>query len=181
MHLSSLLSFKIPPPRRLVAVNEALGNKIEVKELHFGNRDSELASFVDEANVIDSVGNTNVNSLKVKVNTLDNYINKHYDCKRKTIDLIKIDVEGFEFDVLLGAKGTIKKMRPKFIQIEYNWHHLFRSHSLHDISQLLPEYKIYQLLPYGNGFIERDPKRPESNIYHYANFIFVRNDISINT
>lgn len=70
-------------------------------------------------------------------------------------------------------------MRPKFIQLEYNWHHLFRSRSLYDISQLLPKYRIYQLLPFGNGLIERNPKRPESNIYHYGNFIFVRDDISI--
>jgi FkbM family methyltransferase len=43
--------------------------------------------------------------------TLDYYmLNKDYD-----IDLIKIDVEGFEYNVLLGSIETIKKYKPRII------------------------------------------------------------------
>ena len=38
---------------------------------------------------------------------------------KETIDLIKIDVEGFEFEVLKGAIDTIKKDKPNLI-IEYS-------------------------------------------------------------
>ena len=47
------------------------------------------------------------------------------------IDLIKIDTEGFELEVLKGAEKTIKKLKPTYIQIEYNWHHLFKNINLY--------------------------------------------------
>jgi hypothetical protein len=70
-------------------------------------------------------------------------------------------------------------MSPKFIQIEYNWHQLFKAQSLYKLSQLLPNYKVYQMLPYGSGLTMVDVKRPESNIYEYSNFIFARKDLRI--
>ena len=33
----------------------------------------------------------------------------------KTVNLIKIDAEGFENEVFIGAKGTISQFRPKLI------------------------------------------------------------------
>ena len=37
----------------------------------------------------------------------------------------------------------------------------------------------HQLLPHGKVLFNIDPKRPESNIYHYSNFVFVRNDLTM--
>ena len=45
----------------------------------------------------------------------------------KEIDFIKIDTKGFEYLVLLGSQEIINKYKPKFIQIEYNWHQLFQA------------------------------------------------------
>lgn len=45
---------------------------------------------------------------KIKTKKLDSY---HFD----RVDLLKIDVEGFEYEVLNGAKETIKKFKPKII------------------------------------------------------------------
>lgn len=51
----------------------------------------------------------------IKIKQLDNYV-KESDILN--IDLIKIDVEGFEFNVLKGAIRTIEKMRPTlFIEL----------------------------------------------------------------
>ncbi len=46
----------------------------------------------------------------VKVKTLDSY-------EFKDVDIIKIDVEGFEYDVMLGAVNTIEKYKP-VVQVE---------------------------------------------------------------
>jgi FkbM family methyltransferase len=46
--------------------------------------------------------------LKVKTERLDNY---SFD----RVDLLKIDVEGFEFEVLKGAENTINKFKPRII------------------------------------------------------------------
>lgn len=47
----------------------------------------------------------------VKIYTIDNYF-KNYT---KKIDLIKIDCEGYELKVLMGAKKIIKKFKPIFV------------------------------------------------------------------
>lgn len=58
----------------------------------------------------------NNNSEMVEIRILDSY-------KFNNIDIIKIDVEGYELFVLEGAKNTIKRCRP-VIQLEVNENHL---------------------------------------------------------
>lgn len=100
--------------------------------------------------------------------TLDSYFKDNNIVK---VDFIKIDTEGFESEVFKGAEKIFKELKPKFIQIEFNWHQLFRNTSLYYFAQRLTEYDMYQLIP--NGWILRDPKDPLVNIYSYSNFIFV--------
>ena len=54
----------------------------------------------------------NSNSLDIRVISLDEYceLNKVTD-----IDLVKIDTEGFEKEVFLGAVKTFNEIQPKFI------------------------------------------------------------------
>ena len=47
--------------------------------------------------------------------------------KKKRVDFLKIDTEGFESDVLLGAKETIRRSKSIKIVIEYNHQILHRS------------------------------------------------------
>jgi FkbM family methyltransferase len=165
-------------PNRLITINEGVGSESAELELYFGGEESELASFCGEVNQIEYVALENTNTIKVPVNTLDNYFSES-QFKDHEIDLLKIDTEGFEYEVLFGAKNTIDKLKPKFIQIEYNLHQLFRLHTLQSIAILLPNYLPYQMLPFGKGLVMRDAKSPESNIYHYSNFVFVRKDIKL--
>ena len=51
--------------------------------------------------------------IKVKQDSLDNFVKKK---KIPRIDILKIDTEGYEMQVLLGAKKILKKT--KIIQIE---------------------------------------------------------------
>jgi hypothetical protein len=143
-------------------------------ELKFGDHTSELASFSGNKNLIKFLDNENNQSIMVQVNTLDYFI-KTLEISEE-IDLIKIDTEGFEYEVLLGAGETIRKNKPKFIQIEYNWHQLYNNQTLLSFQILLNDYQLFQMLPY--GLIKRDAHRPESNIYFYSNFLFVRNEIA---
>src|SRR3981081_2663609 len=103
--------------------------------------------------------------MQVEVTTLDSYFAGAVDVHRGEIDLLKIDTEGYEYEVLAGAADTLKRLRPKFVQIEYNWHQLFRKQSLHAIASLLTGYVAYQLLPYGSGLSRVDVRSPEANIY----------------
>lgn len=163
-------------PNRIQTVNAGVGNCNEMMELKYGNPKSELASFSGNKNLIKFLEIENNQSLMIQVNTLDNYI-KSLEISEE-IDLIKIDTEGFEYEILLGANETITKNKPKFIQIEFNWHQLYNNQTLLSFQNLLSEYQLFQMLPYGNGLVKRDAHRPESNIYFYSNFLFVRNEIA---
>lgn len=175
----SLSRLKSAYPDRLEVINKGLGSKDGVLELFYGSDDSELASFCTEVQQINYVGINNVNSIMVPVITLDNYFRESFVDKFEQIDLLKIDAEGYEYEVLAGAQQTILALRPKFIQIEYNWHQLFRAQTLKTISELIEGYNAYQMLPFGSGLVRRDLNLPESNIYHYSNFVFVRDDINL--
>ncbi len=172
-----LLKIKTKYPTRFEAVNAGVGAKQETLELYYGSDVSVLASFSKEVKQVDYVGQHVVNVMNVPVTTLDAYYIENIKGKFNCVDLIKIDTEGYEFEVLMGAQQTISELRPKFIQIEYNWHQLFRNQSLRQISELMPDYFAYQMLPNSRGIVKRDVNRPESNIYNYSNFVFVRNDL----
>tara|TARA_B000000557_G_scaffold174219_1_gene141825 strand:+ start:679 stop:1419 length:741 start_codon:yes stop_codon:yes gene_type:complete len=78
----------------------------------------------------------------VAVTTIDQIVD---DLKLKTVNFIKIDIEGFEYKALLGAQKTLKKYKP-IIYIELQKHSLARnSDSLDDLYNYLRKmgYKSY--------------------------------------
>lgn len=174
---ASLLSLERAFPGRLKAINKGVGSSDGQLTLHFDAADSSHASFCEEVSAIDYLGRNSTNSVAVDIVSLDSFFANDTGTFGDEIDLLKIDTEGFEYEVLVGAGATLAKMRPKFVQVEFNWHQLFRGHSLLELSKLLPEYRTYQLLPHGTGLIRRNPCDPESNFYHFSNFVFVRPDV----
>ena len=76
--------------------------------------------------------------------------------------------------MLLGAKNLIKKLKPKYIQIEYNWHHLFKNVNLFAFSKILKNYDVFKILPLDKKLIKIDPKKPENNYFNYCNIVFKR-------
>ena len=62
----------------------------------------------------------------------------------KRIDFIKIDTEGYELEVLKGAQNTIKKFKPNFIQLEFNWHQLYKKNTLLMFQEILNNYHAYK-------------------------------------
>ena len=158
---------------RLLIVNTGLGSTESNEIIYFDEDTTSHASLIQDVNNLSYVSNKNQE--KISLTTLDIFLAKNP--QQKSIDYIKVDTEGYEYDVLLGCKDTIKLERPKFIHIEFNWHQLIKSQTLYSFSLLLKGYNPYQVLP--NSLIKRDPLDPISNIYSYSNFIFIREDISL--
>jgi FkbM family methyltransferase len=87
----------------LGAENEELSLKINSPLNRGGNR-------IDRGN--------STNSVVIKIRKLDDVLEEE---KVKKTDLIKIDVEGFEFEVLKGARKTIMRDKPVlYVEIDEN-------------------------------------------------------------
>lgn len=157
---------------RLKVYNFAFGESNKKKKLYYSNTKSQLASFLEDANKLSFVNKKNNFSKIVEIKKLDDFVDV------KNVDLIKIDTEGYEMNVLKGSRNFISKKKPKFIQIEFNWHQLFTNNSLIDFSRELKNYEAFRIIPYGYPLIKVNPERPENNIYHLSNYVFIRRDIA---
>jgi FkbM family methyltransferase len=96
------------------------------------------------------------------------------------IDLLKIDTEGHEMDVLLGARGMMAKARVAAIQFEFGDTFLHTPYHFVDFWELLsPSYTIYRILRRGLVKVERYTSDLE--IYKIANFLCLDKEIPWNT
>ena len=158
---------------RLLTFNIGIGEKEGIKKLYYDKKNLQWANFNPELKKINYLKNSK-KFLKCKISTLDNFLLKNKKLSIKKIDLIKIDTEGYELEVLVGAKKTIEKFKPKYIQIEYNWHHLFKNVNLYYFSKMLKGYQAHKIFPFSKELIKIDPKRPEHNYFNYSNIVFIK-------
>lgn len=155
---------------RTTLVNKGISNKSGALKIHYNENQPSLASFVEEVNHLEHIQNNE--TLEVEVTSIDDFCRENQITE---IDFIKIDVEGFEYEVLEGAFETFKSIKPKYIQIEYGWHQLIRNTTLNYYAKKLSNYNVYQLI-YNNMKLV-DPKDSYANFHLYSNFVFIRKDI----
>lgn len=106
--------------------------------------------------------------IEVSVDTLDNYINQNeiFD-----VDVLKIDVEGFEKFVVAGASESIKRRLFKFIEIELTLDDRFgESGNFFDIEQYI--------VPHGYKICAFDDQYSivERPIFHF-NVLYIRENV----
>jgi len=94
-------------------------NNVFTFECGLGDKEEKLDLYLDEVGVgggahslVKDNPNTTNNKIKITIRKLDNIVK---ELKLNRVDLIKIDVEGFESNVLIGAIDTLKKYHPKII------------------------------------------------------------------
>ena len=155
-----------PYAQRCVIVPCAISNVSGKATLRYNPSATETASISAATN-----GSAYRHDSEVTVNamTIDDLV-AHYNIA--AVDFIKIDVEGAEMLCLQGARRTIERLRPRFIQLEFHWHHLFGTTSVHVMQEHLNGYRAYRLLP--KGFCRIDARSTLDNIYAYSNIVFAR-------
>ncbi|KAI9021212.1 S-adenosyl-L-methionine-dependent methyltransferase, partial [Hyaloraphidium curvatum] len=92
-------------------------------------------TFVDKA--MDTTENSNLPCTHVPVTTIDRIL----DGGRKRIDIMKIDVEGYEYNVFAGGKNSLLKYPPKLIVMEYNYFILKTLYNKPPVEWLVNMYK----------------------------------------
>jgi FkbM family methyltransferase len=107
----------------------------------------------------------------IKLTTIDNYCHNNIP----KIDLLKIDVEGYEFEVLKGAANLLKEERIKMIQFEYGGCYIDAHILLKDIFEYLESfnYNISKLFVDDLRLIKRYDQRLEN--FQYSNYVAILN------
>jgi len=104
----------------------------------------------------------------VEVWTLDEY------CMTRginAIQLLKIDVEGFELEVLKGATRMISDGKIQFIQFEFGGiNHVKQKVFLHNFFEFLPQYSLYRVLQRGLAELKY---KPFYEVYLTSNYLAV--------
>ena len=106
----------------------------------------------------------------IEITTVDDYCAHH---GIDHIDLLKLDIEGNEYDALCGASRMISERRIDCIQFEFGSTTLAAHVSFHDLYTLMkPEFDVYRLLKRGMRRIDR--YRETDEIFMYQNLVALR-------
>jgi FkbM family methyltransferase len=123
--------------------NLGLGKERSVLELFFDANNESSVQATSNKEILEVIAKTeNINSVQVNVITLDLY------CTEKgisSIDLLKIDTEGFELEVLEGAKDLLEKGKIKMIQFEFNEVNIIKRVFLRDFFEILADFDFFRL------------------------------------
>jgi len=133
---------------------------------------SEHASLFE--GVIQSIHKDDTVRHEIVLKTLDSFLESS---NIEHVGLLKIDTEGNEYNILLGAKNALKSNKIDIIHLEFNEMNTISRVFMKDFVELLTNYNLYRLLPH--GFLEIRYGTPLLNeIFSYQNIVAVRKGIN---
>ena len=154
--------------KKVILNNLALSNNSEEK-IFFINSLSSTSSFslldnnslwLKIKNIILNEKDSIKSSIILKTSTIDSYVLRNNIDK---INLLKIDTEGHELEVLMGAKKTINKNKVEYLLIEIHSSKMYKNYS---------KYKIEEFLKKNNFILLKSFKFPfhpfVDNLYKYT-------------
>jgi FkbM family methyltransferase len=161
-------------PGRFYAFNFGLGDKNKQSNIYYSNNRSQKATFNINFDKVTFFSRKGVKKNLTKIVTLDSFYLKNKKFFSYGLDFIKIDSEGYEYQILLGAKKVLNILKPKFIQIEINQYNIYNNSNIYQFSKILFDYDVFRILPYDSGMEKINPNYANNNIFHLSNFIFIR-------
>ena len=151
--------------------NTALSDEVGEKNLYFNENETALASLTKRR-----LDHFNINldqSEKVKVDTIDNYsVQNNID----RLHLLKIDVEGHEFDVLNGAVTMFENNKIDIVTFEFGGTGIDTKIFLQDFYYFFKNYNkiIYRITP--SGYLYKIEKYNEMHEqFRTTNFLVMNN------
>lgn len=139
----------MPAAIRLLRENARDLKNVRLHEIALSNErgvcDFSIRKYGDTSSLGADIASATANIISVQTDTIDNVLKDE-----KRIDVIKIDVEGYEYEVLKGALETIKSKRP-LLYFEYIESYVSnRGFAIEDFKSL------FAPLGYSLGYISAD-------------------------
>jgi FkbM family methyltransferase len=153
---------------RVTLLKTAIGE--ETGEVSFYVPINNASTFASRDVAITPIASSTSQKITVLLTTLDQISEK----EKVAFDVVKIDVEGFELEVLKGAQRMLRSKPPKVIQFEFNTHHGKRRQTMQDFADALPDFKMFRLA--SRSLRPIDLGHHFSTIYAYQNIICIYDD-----
>lgn len=157
-----ILLENVQTSKSIICINKALGSQKGDRSIYTDGAGSGLSSFLPNQ----FVTNKKLEKVTASITTIDSFCK---DNNIKQIDFLKIDVEGFELEVLQGAEKMITDGNVLNIQFEFGGNHLTGRVHFCDLYQYLNKYKISRVLK--NGLRTYLTYNTHQEIYLAANYL----------
>jgi FkbM family methyltransferase len=167
-----------PDPR---AANKFKKNTENIDNIYFsekgvGSKEGEVSLYLSdestELSTMRPVNRKDYSENRVNITTIDNEVKRNdVDC----INLMKVDVEGYEAEVLRGASESLKKGIIECVQFEYGENWIYSGNTITEVISFLSKmgFKTFLLQP---GSIESEHIKILGEYFSYSNFISIRED-----
>jgi FkbM family methyltransferase len=123
------------------------------------------------AGVFEEIHHGATTTVEVGCTTLDSFLGA---AEIGRVDLLKIDVEGFELAVLKGAQWAIANGRIGIVQFKFNEMNTISRTFLADFAKELPGYRLYRLLRSGELLDISDEPPIRRELFGYQNVVAMR-------
>jgi len=156
-------------PESIKINNEGIGEKEGSLKLYFDGDNKTSVQATSDRKILEVISKVeNIEEISIKIDTLDNYCSKE---NIESIDLLKIDTEGFEYEALQGAKSMLENKKIKMIQFEFNEINIVKRRFIRDFYELLNDFDFYRLdesrmIPLGEWI-------PKHEIFMFQNILAV--------
>jgi len=181
-----LFSFEPHPKIYSVLLKNSQKNNYKAYNLALGKEESKLMLYDYESNkegtehaslfkeTFEKFYEEKVISYEVDVINLDKFVKEN---NLEKINLLKIDTEGNDFNVLLGAQNSLQSGIIDIIHFEFNTMNVYSRVYFRDFYELLNNFDLYRLLP--KSFIHIKKYEPiHCEIFAYQNIVAVRKDLN---
>lgn len=177
-HLPRILLIE-PAPSSVAALRERFANyaRAEVLDVAVGPESGSTRIVHEEESplnhiLLESEAPGECNWIQVQVRTLDDVLQAHLT-DGGLIDLIKIDAEGYDFQVLLGLANLLALEKVRVIQFEYNHRWLRFGNSLYNVFQLAKDSSLNVLKITPKGLQLLTEWHPELDKFWDGNYALV--------
>lgn len=171
-HTCLILNRKFRGNENIFVNNFALGAERTRSKLFFYDSDKTTGHASINKKVFEFHKRTDLDSSEINIDTVDEYC-----CTQNIdrIDFMKIDTEGFEYNVLSGAKEMIKTGKISFIQFEFNEMNIVNRIFLKDFYELLPGYEFFRIKR--NSIFPLNEYSSKEEIFIIQNLLAVKKEL----